>query len=311
MKITPEMRESVKTEGQPMFMPATDAWSRIHENLTPEEQTSITEKSKKNIIRVFRKLPSAKEGAEVALSGQEQRHWYRDSAEAISNTFGPDADRFAGLLAALSPQVGVETNLENAVRVWDRWQKDGRPESREAIEKIVSESVIQGKAAREKDTSSALGAWINNSIRSLSHPDPQTIKLSGPKVDSFMKNLRNNVHEVTNDRWMGKYGLDDANAMIKGGTRRVPNKVDDLGKSFAFKGATYLALSAHVREVAKTLTLQTGDTWTPAETQAAIWSYVKAKSDGTQLTEIPVFDKLLKKFNRKSLDDITVSDDPF
>lgn len=309
--ITPEMRESVQAHGQPMFMPSvSDPWSKIHEHLTEEERASIRDRDKQKIIDVFNKLPSIAKGVKTALAGQDARHWYRNSAEAISNTFGPDADRFAALLAALSPQVSVETNLQNAVSVWNAWLKAGKPTDKTSIEDLVSSSVIQGKAAQEKGESSALGAWMNNSIRSLSAEDPRSLKLSGPKVDSFMRNLRDETHEVTNDRWMGKYGLDDPNAMLRGGTRRGPNKTDLIGPTFAGKGFTYLALNAHIRKITQALTKRTGESWTPAETQAAIWSWVKSRADGTEVADVPEFSKLLRDI--KPLDKLEpVDESPF
>ena len=48
---------------------------------------------------------------------------------------------------------------------------------------------------------------MSNSIRAINVPDDEMDKLvlSGPKVDSFMRNLVNNTVEVTNDTWMANY----------------------------------------------------------------------------------------------------------
>jgi len=77
--------------------------------------------------------------------------------------------------------------------------------------------------------------WINNSVRALSAADPSALVLSGPKVDSFMENLRGNVEEVTNDAWMANFAAVDQKAF--GG--RLNAKATDPGKI-----STYLAMSA-------------------------------------------------------------------
>ena len=41
----------------------------------------------------------------------------------------------------------------------------------------------------EKGIDSVLDAWRNNSVRALSADDATLIRLSGPKVDSFMRNI--------------------------------------------------------------------------------------------------------------------------
>ena len=128
--------------------------------------------------------------------------WYQDSAQALSNIFGPDTDRFASLLAALSPQVDVATNLSNALKTWNEWDESGRPTDKDTVSNIVANNITSEAKKGEKV---ALGAWTGNAWRALSADNPQEIKLSGPKVNSFAQNLRNNLNEVTNDRWMKYY----------------------------------------------------------------------------------------------------------
>src|SRR5690606_14350538 len=81
----------------------------------------------------------------------------------------------------------------------------------------------------------------------LSTPVATDIVLSGPKVDSFMRNLAGNVIEVTNDTWMANFALVDQ-AIFKGSLR----------KSGPGKSPGYLAMSAKIRRVAKRLTRETG-----------------------------------------------------
>ena len=117
-----------------------------------------------------------------------------------------------------------------------------------------------------KGEQSVLDAWINNTVRALSSEDPTSITLSGPKVNSFMLNLRGVVNEVTNDAWMANFALVDQ-AMFAGSLNAAGT---DPGK-----GTGYLAMSAKVRATAEYLTKLTGDQWTPAEVQETVWSWAK------------------------------------
>jgi hypothetical protein len=142
--------------------------------------------------------------------------------------------------------------------------------------------------------------YSNNSVRALSSDNPSQETLSGPKVNSFARNLQGNVNEVTNDRWIGQYaGLGKHDLSGNDARSREGMKI---------KGFNYLALNAHIRKVAAALTKRTGETWTPSETQAAIWSWTKAKSDGTPVADVPEFSKLLR--DMKPLDKLE-NPDPF
>jgi hypothetical protein len=230
-------------------------------HLIPEERRKLRSDTKKRFVDLFDKLPSVSEFAAAALGGAVKRGWYRKSAEALIDVFGVDAPRFAALLAGLSPQTSVENNLINALNVWKNWNLAGRPTDRAAIVSVMGRSV-QGN----KGEQSVLDAWINNSVRALSSEDPTSITLSGPKVNSFMLNLRGVVNEVTNDAWMANFALVDQ-AMFAGSLNATGT---DPGK-----GTGYLAMSAKVRATAEYLTELTGDQWTPAEVQETVWSWAK------------------------------------
>lgn len=229
-------------------------------NLTPEERAKLRRDTAARLVDTIKQLPSSKEMAAVAYAGRAKRGWYYNSAKAIEHVFGADAPRFAAVLAAMSPQCSVETNLLNTLNTWKNWVKAGRPTTREEIIDVMAQSVQGGRGR-----ASVLDAWINNTVRALSAEDPAKITLSGPKVNSFMKNLIGYTDEVTNDAWMSNYALVDqtifSGSLTKGG---------DPGK-----GVGYLAMSAQVRDAAKTLTRLTGEEWTPAEVQETIWSWAK------------------------------------
>lgn len=229
--------------------------------LTPTEKSKLRRDTAQKLVDTFRELPSANEMAAVAFAGRAKKGWYDQSAKALSHVFGHDAPRFAALLAAMSPQTSVETNLRNALKTWENWTAEGRPTARGAIFEIMGRSVEGNKL-----TDSVLPAWVPNSVRALTSAEPSAIVLSGPKVNSFMLNLRGNVDEVTNDAWMANYALVDQK--IFSGSLNVAGT--DPGK-----GPGYMAMSAKVREAARTLTKLTGETWTPAEVQETVWSWAK------------------------------------
>lgn len=228
-------------------------------NLTPEEQAKLRTDTATKMVDILTTLPSTKEFASAAIGGIAKKGWYEGSAKAIIEVFGQDGPRFAALLSATSPQTSVESNLYNALHVWKNWTAAGRPQDRESIISIMGQSV-QGNKGEE----SVLDAWKNNSVRALTSEDPKELVLSGPKVDSFMKNLQGNVEQVTNDAWMASFSLVDQ-TIFSG----------SLTKTDAGKGPGYLAMNARVRDTAKYLTKLTGETWTPAEVQETIWSWAK------------------------------------
>jgi hypothetical protein len=218
-------------------------------------------------------LPKAKELAAVMKAGGAKRGWYRASAQAIMDTFGPDdAPRFAGLLAALSPQTSVESNLTNALNVWKNWTAAGRPTDDDAILRIMGQSV-QGN----KGDKSVMEAWRNNAGRALKAEDPTKIVLSGPKVDSFMGNLLDDVFRVTNDTW---------NANLLGVTQNVfsggMTKANPLDPGMT---PGYLATSARMRRAGDIAGM------TPSEGQETAWSfamqlYEQAKKTGMSVTDL-------------------------
>ena len=266
----------------------------LAEHLTPEELEQVTTRNVGSLMEAFKGMPSADEMAAVAYSGRAKRGWYQQSAKALIDTFGnDDAPRFASLLAALSPQTSVQSNTENALRTWLNWTKAGRPTDETAIRKILGQSV-QGTKGEE----SVLDAWIGNSLRALKADDPTKVKLSGPKVNSFMLNLRNHVHEVTNDAWMARYARVPQEQFA---SRRIKDPYfPELSKEgkYGVKSPGYMAMSAATRRAASRLSKLTGDTWTPAEIQETIWSWAKTlREKATSKEHQTTVSKLLKAGN--------------
>jgi hypothetical protein len=234
------------------------------EHLTADEQKQLRVDTTQRLIDAFHKdLPPTEQYAAAALAGKAKKGWYANSSRAIANVFGPDAPRFSALLAAMSPQSSVQMNFHNALRTFINWDKAGRPVDPAKILDIAKNSVMRSEGGE-----GVLGSWVPNTVRALTDPEPEKTMLSGPKVNSFMHNLRDNVHEVTNDAWMSNFARVD------------PSKLKGmLNKSGPGKSPTYMAMSAKVRAAAKLLTHMTGESWTPREVQETIWSWAKVASE--------------------------------
>jgi hypothetical protein len=230
-----------------------------------EVQKVITnEESVKEISKLLDILPSSKEMASMAKAGAPKQGWYRASTQAIIDVFGADdAPRFASLLAALSPQTSVEMNLLNTLNTWKNWTAAGRPTDARAIKEIMGRSV-----SGTKGEESVLEAWQNNAIRSLSANDPAKVTLSGPKVDSFYRNLADDVYKVTNDAWMAN-ALGVNQNLFSGSPTALQIARGDPGLT-----PGYIATSARLRQGAQQANMF------PSEGQETMWSLAMPLMEG-------------------------------
>ncbi len=241
--------------------------------LTEEEVAEMPKKRPQAVAETIAKTPgmNARELAAATIAGWPKLGWYRNSANALVDVFGvEDSKRFAYLLSALSPQTSVESNLRNAVNVWSNWVEAGRPTGRDEILDIMSQSV-EGSRGRE----SVLDAWVNNSLRALQTEDVHDIRFSGPKVESFARNLTGQLGEVTNDAWMAK-AMDVEQDIFKG--KPQAGAEDEIG-ALAKKPAGYAAANAVTREAAQLVEQalrEQGVQVNPAEVQETVWSLAKS-----------------------------------
>jgi len=241
-------------------------------NMTPEERLKLDRANAVKMVDLLGTFPTADEYAAVAYAGRAKRGWYENSAKALVSVFGSDAPRFAALLAALSPQCSVQTNLLNTLNMWKNWTAAGGPTNTAEIIRIFGKSV-QGK----KEEKSVLNAWKNNAIRALTAQNFSNFKLSGPKVNSFYLNLIGVTEEVTNDTWMANFAFVEQK-LFSGSLNK---KETDPGK-----GVGYLATNVVVRQAADRLTELTGEKWTPAEVQETVWSWAKALYEGAEAADL-------------------------
>lgn len=237
----------------PEVLAAIPEVAKLAAHLTQAEKSKLRVDTTQKMVDLYKALPSADEMAAVAYAGKAKRFWYRNSLSAIAHVFGADGWRFTGLLAAMSPQVSVETNLLNALNTWKNWVAAGRPTDRAEIMAVMGRSV---QGSRGED--SVLNVWINNAVSALTAKDFADLVLSGPKVDSFMRNLLGHYYEVTNDAWIANYTLMD---------QRIFSGVKNKTGTEPGKGPGYLAMNVQTRKAAKKMD------WQPAEVQETVWSW--------------------------------------
>ena len=243
--------------------PLPAGWKYLQRYLTPEERTHQRKDLVQRMLEIFKDLPNDKEFEAAARAGQAKKGWYARSAKTLQEVFGPDTPRFTALLASTSPQVSVQENLRNAVRIWEAWIKNGRPNDPKEIDKIGA-SVLGFRwtgghtMTPEGNLKKTPGMqWNNNVISALTHPHPEHITLSSGgragKVDSFRANLLGDLSRVTNDAWMASFG--------------------GIEQQLFSSTVGYSAFSAKVRRVAEKMG------WQPAEVQETIWSFFKALTE--------------------------------
>ena len=129
--------------------------------------------------------------------------------------------------------------------------------------------------AGDKGTKSVLDAWFNNTVRALAAPDPSKVVLSGPKVDSFYRNLMGDVMRVTNDAHMANF------SRISQDLLRVSPSEQQLLAGNPGLSPAYAALSSRVREGGSMADML------PAEAQETVWSVAQQLVEMQKRTGLP------------------------
>lgn len=244
------------TLDQPRLSSSTHSTRKLTDALIADETQFLSINGAKKVNDLGNVIPSVEQFSAGAVAGSIKKGWYRNSAKAFVDVHGPEAPRFAALLSALSPRQLTTNNLEHAMTVWEAFKALPTNASPAMIKRMLGTQV------------GMMPSRLNNAVRVLTSSDPGLLmRMSGPKVHAFHKNLLGDVLQVTNDTWMAKLAGrpmgDSLRRKIGGEVIRVPN-------------ATYLALAGRVRETAEALTQSTGRMWTPAEVQETLWSWGKA-----------------------------------
>ena len=191
-----------------------------------------------------------------AEMGESQKDWYSDSSEAIKQIAQgnlQEAERLAQLVAIYSPNTPVDANMNNALMAWYQW-KNGEPikvamgpQDKRASDLLYDNKVWEGRKT-------------NNFYRNLmQHIDPQVYQSLGKQTGQS---------GVTADIWMMR-AFDYLAGPNREGRKWLKAPSDPQ----------YDFIQDEVARVGSELG------WTPEQTQAAIWSSVKAAAEGSELTE--------------------------
>lgn len=239
----------------------------LHDALTRDEASLLRTKDIPQFEAAAAALPRTGAFGAGAIAGAAKLGWYRNTAKALVEAFGPDAPRFAALLSALSPQRDVKNNLSAALSMWEAWTASGRTTDPRRL------TILLDQVERAAPGGKAMGPRVPNTIRALTSDEPAKLVLSGPKVDAFHKNLMGDTQRVTLDTWMGQL------ANVSGESLRGAQRKGVLGAGILGPNPLYSAYSGRVRQTANELTQLTGRAWTPAEVQETLWSWGKALSE--------------------------------
>lgn len=179
----------------------------------------------------------------AALQGQLARGGYESVLPELRALYGPEAERFASIWAAVSPRQLNESALAMTQDIFNKWHDAGGLNA-------------DPRVLRQLARSSELPARYDNTLAALTAVDPLGLKLSGNKVGSFYPNLLGNLNPVTLDA-LQSYGM---------GIN--PNRFGNYG--------SYLTGTGQIRRVAAALGRETGTPWAPAQAQEGMWSTIRA-----------------------------------
>jgi hypothetical protein len=269
--------------------------------------SKMTPEAQADALRVHQALPGNELLGALGRGGIGKQGWYEHSRAAIEHVYGDDANLFAGILAATSPQNSVEDNLTNATAIYRGWVQAGRPTDQASIIKVMAQNVLGSRGEQ-----SILPSWRENTVRVLQGGQA----ISGPKVDSFWRNLRSRAVEtpwgtmrpedaVTLDAWMSSVlGVDQTYFAGQGASGTAPAAVRAKAAQMAAMnpgyGPGYLAAAARMREAA------THAGMTPEQMQETIWSWGKALYEQSERTKESAVDIIA----RGGLDPSAISGTP-
>jgi hypothetical protein len=218
----------------------------------------------RNITAVFR---AATDGDRAVGHG-----WYgraRKLAEDLATAAMADPDvmptpseyerqvrRAAGVIAALSPRLAWRKNVEYAQLAYVVWGAIER-DARQGLELLTDDT----KAAVFAGMIPTLNANARKAYRILQGEDPELV-LGGPKVTAFYWTIVN---------------PDDPRAVVVdrhavGIAFGRPMTDDEISKALGSQ-KRYSAVAELYRRAARIVSKDLGEVWTPAQVQAATWTY--------------------------------------
>ena len=127
------------------------------------------------------------------------KDWYRHVRGYLETTFGDDAEKFANLLAATSPQQGVVENWHDALEAYRRYKSGAYDD---AIAKFKDTGKITEDMKPTKANGAKFGMNSDAVLRVLADTWMSTVK--GPKTPNFNDNLFGRGIEATIDKWAAR-----------------------------------------------------------------------------------------------------------
>lgn len=233
---------------------------------------AIEQRRPQHIFQGQEKLPAFIESDETYLEWAEEvlkkapelKKWYSQHVETIAENFGPDVDLFNVLLAVTSPQADVETNVQFAVDTY---------------------AYMMGLRSKPGALfPNVLKARIDNNWTS---PENMLADLESKnfKVTEFTRALLGDPDATVGDLWMFRLFYGD---------QAVFNKD---AETYSVGQITGLRQKLH--ELAAKMTEKSGETWTPREMQAALWTYINAKQTGKEIKQVASYQSGLHRKSEK------------
>ena len=202
------------------------------------------------------------------------KDWYAAGAKVLAKMV-PDeeVDRFVKFLSTFSQNTDPKTNLIEAAMQWHRVGGDVK-----ALRKFAQgrtdpiTRVLPGKKAKAKMVLGLLAGLDKTGKRVVFG------ELDTPKIWSFAENLLRNEDPTTIDIWMWRMlgGKNAPPVNLKTGKRAKD-------KTAVGDGLMYAQAREELRAIARELTEETGQAWTPAQVQAATW--VEYRGKWTEITK--------------------------
>lgn len=280
----------------------------------PESKAHHMRGRAERLIRIFEEVPvSDFEGAVAAIAGLPHRGWYKRAAKVIVEIFGAaDARRFAGLLAALSPQRSVNDNLLHTLEAWAAWVSAGRPDDPQVLRQLLSDTAPKSPLRKQPKSSlltklKRLNKEFGYTIRydegmskqellsKFENIPQETIHLLSLMPAHFTNSVRaltaptgselllsgpkvnSFAHNLVGE--VDRITLDTWMATFYGVVQDLfkgDEHVPDFAGKFYGNSPGYAAISAHGRIVVNAAEELTQEAWTAAEVQETIWSFTKA-----------------------------------
>jgi hypothetical protein len=194
----------------------------------------------------------AKLAKEVMATFPEAKNWYTSHMNKLEGLMGRDSVIFNMLLSITSPRAKVTDNVAHAVATYS-YMLGKRSMPSGAFPNVIKDRV---------DSWNDEQAIIDNIGKQY-------------KVNEFIRGLLGDPNATVLDIWMHRlfYGQD----------YKAPGKE-------AFTTVPAAAGRQMLFDISKILEADTGEVWSPRDTQAVLWTWIKAKQEGIAFDKVPNYD---------------------